>query len=216
MDFRSRCRVAVSAVIAASAVGLSLLALSTGAAANTVVAVVNATPNSGVVDGASLNVTGTAPNNVKSVLLLECDSTQAAMVGSPYNAAHCDTTPADEVTLPVSNNAFSGSFAFHDPLTTNGAGTVSCASGCILIADNPSPGAVSSETMITGSSCNGAFNGAATGSLVETTSAGPNNSTVSPGQNITVTLTWNTGDFGGHAPSKTDDCVEMAPSSRRA
>jgi hypothetical protein len=152
---------------------------------------------------------GTAPTSVKSVLLIECDTTQMGMVGSPYDPAHCDTTPADEVTLPVSNNAFSGSFAFHDPLTTGGAGTVDCASGCMLIADNPSPGDVSSETMVTGNSCNGIFNGAATGSLVKTTSAGPNNSTVSPGQTITVTLTWNPADFGGRAPSKTDDCVEI-------
>jgi hypothetical protein len=209
MGFRNRSRVAVSAVLAASAVGLSLLALSSGATAGTVAAAVSASPNSGVVDGASSSVTGTAPNNVKSVVLIECDATQVGMVGSPFNAAHCDTTPADEVTLPVSSNAFSGSFVFHDPLTTGGAGVASCASGCVLIADNPSPGDVSSETMLTGNSCNGVFNGAATGSLVKTTSAGPNNSIVSPGQTITVTLRWNTGDFGGSAPSKTDDCVEI-------
>ncbi len=111
--------------------------------------------------------------------------------------------------MPVSSNTFSGTFVFHDPLTTGGAGTVSCAAGCVLIADNPSPGDVSSETMVTGNSCNGVFNGAQSGSVVKTTSAGPNNSSVSPGQTITVTLTWNTGDFGGSAPTKTDDCVEI-------
>jgi hypothetical protein len=133
------------------------------------------------------------------------------MVGSPYDPTHCDTNAADEVTLPVSNNAFSGSFTFHDPLTT-GAGTVSCEVGCTLLADNPSPGDVSSATMVTGHSCNGAFDGVATGSLVKSTSAGPNNSTVTPGQSITVTLTWNPSDFGGSAPSKSDDCVEIGSS----
>jgi hypothetical protein len=45
--------------------------------------------------------------------------------------------------------------------------------------------------------------------LVETTSAGPDNSTVAPGQTVTVTLTWNPSDFGGGPPSKTDDCIEI-------
>jgi hypothetical protein len=44
---------------------------------------------------------------------------------------------------------------------------------------------------------------------VKSTSAGPNGSTVTPGQTITVTLTWNPSDFGGTAPSHTDDCVEI-------
>jgi hypothetical protein len=79
----------------------------------------------------------------------------------------------------------------------------------MLIADNTVPGDVSSETMVTGNSCNGDFNGSASGSLVKTTSAGPNNSTVIPGQTITVTLTWSPSDFAGSPPDKTDDCVEI-------
>jgi hypothetical protein len=203
-------RLALCAVAVLSALGAGVgLAQASVAGAATVVASVSASPNTGVLGGQAVMVTGTAPSNVQSVILLECDATQASMVGSPYDPNHCDTNPADEVTVPVTNNAFSGSFVFHDPLTTGGAGTVSCDSGCMLIADNPSPGDVSSETMVTGNSCNGVFNGAPSGSLVKTTSAGPNGSTVSPGQTITVTLTWNTGDFGGSAPSKTDDCVEI-------
>jgi hypothetical protein len=199
----------MSLLTVAAAVGASLLMVSTEAGAATVVASVGASPNNNVVDGTSLTVTGTAPSSVHSVLLIECDSTQMSMVGSPYDPNHCDTTPADEVTVPASNNAFSGSFTFHDPLTTGGAGTVSCDAGCTLLADNPVPGDVSAATMVTGHSCNGEFDGAATGSLAKSTSAGPNDSTVSPGQTITVTLTWNPSDFGGSAPSKSDDCVEI-------
>jgi hypothetical protein len=156
-----------------------------------------------------LSVTGTAPSNVKSVVLIECDSTQSSDIGLAYTAADCDTSPSDEVTLPVNNNAFSGSFVFHDPLVTSGAGTVDCSAGCVLLADNPSPGDVSSETMLMGSSCNGVFNGAATPSVVKTTSAGPSGSTVLPGQTINVSLSWLPSDFGGNAPTKTDDCVEI-------
>jgi hypothetical protein len=177
-----------------------------------VVATVTASPNTNVVDGTALSVTGTAPSNVSSVVLIECDSTQSGDVGTIFDPTHCDTNPSDEVTLPVSSNAFSGTFVFHDPLTTSGAGVVSCAAGCTLLADNPSPGDVAALTMLTGHSCNGVFDGAAQGSLVKTTSAGPNNSTVAPGQTISVTLTWNPSDFVGGAPSKSDDCVEIGTS----
>ncbi len=176
------------------------------------VAAITANPDSGVLDGTSVAVSGTAPSNVESVVIIECDMTQMGMVGQPYDATHCDTSAADEVTLPVTNNAFSGSFVFHDPLTTPATGAESCAGGCVLLADNPNPGDVSSETMVSGNSCNGVFNGTPAGSLVKTTSAGPNDSTVSPGQMITVTLTWNPADFGGNAPSRTDDCVEIGSS----
>jgi hypothetical protein len=179
------------------------------AGAGNVAASVSAIPSSNVLDGTGLTVTGTAPSNVRNVLLIECDSTQTSMVGSPYDPNHCDTNPSDEVTVAVTNNAFSGSFVFHDPVKTGGAGAVSCDSGCVLIADNPSPGDVSSETMVTGNSCNGVFNGVSTGSVVKTTSAGPNNSTVTPGQTIVVTLTWNPSDFGSSNAAKTDDCVEI-------
>jgi hypothetical protein len=211
VGFRDAWRIALSvvAVTAGSAFGVSLLEAPAKAGAASVVASVSASPSSNVLDGTSLSVTGTAPTSVKSVILIECDSTQTNMVGQAYDASHCDTNPSDEVTLAVSNNAFTGSFVFHDPLTTGGAGVVDCAGGCVLLADNPSPGDVSSETMVSGNSCNGVFNGAASGSLVKTTSAGPNGSTVSPGQTITVTLKWNSSDFGGSAPSRTDDCVEI-------
>jgi hypothetical protein len=188
---------------------VSLLAASTTAGASNVVAAITANPDSGVLDGTTVAVSGTAPANVKSVVIIECDMTQSNMVGLTYDATHCDTSAADEVTLLVTNNAFSGSFVFHDPLTTPATGAESCASGCVLLADNPSPGDVSSETMVSGNSCNGVFNGSPTGSLVKTTSAGPNGSTVSPGQTITVTLKWSPSDFGGNAPSKSDDCVEI-------
>jgi hypothetical protein len=57
--------------------------------------------------------------------------------------------------------------------------------------------------------CRGAFHGPQRGSLLKTTSAGPNGSTVLPGQTITVTLTWKPTDFQGDRPSETDDCVEI-------
>jgi hypothetical protein len=197
------------AVIAAVTMAGPVVGFSSMADAANVVASVSATPNSNVLDGTGLTVTGTAPASMKNVILIECDSTQMSMVGLPYDPNHCDTNLSDEVTVAVTNNAFSGSFVFHDPLNTGGAGAVSCAGGCVLIADNPSPGDVSSETMVTGNSCNGVFNGASTGSLVKTTSAGANNSTVTPGQSISVALTWNSSDFGGANATKTDDCVEI-------
>jgi hypothetical protein len=67
----------------------------------------------------------------------------------------------------------------------------------------------SSGGTATGNSCRGVFSGNPPGSLVETTSAGPNDSTVSPGQTVRVTLVWNPNDFGGTTPDKTDDCVEI-------
>lgn len=65
------------------------------------------------------------------------------------------------------------------------------------------------STSVAGDSCNGIFHGSPPGSLVETTSAGPNDNAVTPGQVISVTLTWNPSDFGGNPPSKTDMCVEI-------
>ncbi len=53
------------------------------------------------------------------------------------------------------------------------------------------------------------FDGSADGSLVKTTTAGPNDSIVSPGQTITVTLTWTKQDFGWPGPSTSEDCVEI-------
>jgi len=58
-------------------------------------------------------------------------------------------------------------------------------------------------------SCRGSFGGPAAGSLVKTTSAGPDDATVLPGQRITVTLTWKAGDFVWGAPAKVADCVEI-------
>jgi LPXTG-motif cell wall-anchored protein len=199
-------------MMAAAAIGVPLLEISTVPTGGAVGAAVTASPNTNVMDGATLSVSGTVPSSVQSVVLIECDSTQSGDVGTTYNPADCDTNAADEVTLSVSNNAFSGSFTFHDPLTTGGAGTVSCASGCTLLADNPNPGDVSALTMVTGNSCNGTFNGAATGSIVKTTSAGPTGSTVAPGQTITVTLSWNPSDFGGSAPQVSEDCVDIGTS----
>jgi LPXTG-motif cell wall-anchored protein len=66
-----------------------------------------------------------------------------------------------------------------------------------------------SDGTVTGNSCHGVFNGDAPGSLVETTSVGPNGSTVSPGQTVQVTLLWNPNDFAGNTPDKVDDCVEI-------
>jgi hypothetical protein len=189
------------------------LAPSAPAGANPVVAAVTATPSSNLLDGQSLAVTGAAPSStVKSVVLIECDMTQSSDVNAnppTYDPNHCDTTPADKVTLPVNGNAFSGSFVFHDPLTTGGFGEVSCDAGCVLLADNPSPGDVSSETMVSGNYCNGVFKGTPPGTLTKSTDAGPSGSTVSPGQKITVSLTWNANDFGNNRPTHDEDCVEI-------
>ncbi len=56
--------------------------------------------------------------------------------------------------------------------------------------------------------CIGAFQGPPQGS-VQTTSAGPNGSSVMPGQRITVTLTWKPSDFYGNRAFLSDDCVEI-------
>ena len=45
--------------------------------------------------------------------------------------------------------------------------------------------------------------------MTNATSAGPSGGSVVPGQRITVTLTWNPGDFAGHHPWETEDCVEI-------
>lgn len=58
-----------------------------------------------------------------------------------------------------------------------------------------------------GHSCRGVFRGPPSGSLVKTTSAGANGSTVAPGQTINVTITWRPSDFGGYRPVRTLDCV---------
>jgi hypothetical protein len=58
-------------------------------------------------------------------------------------------------------------------------------------------------------SCNGIFDGSQTGSVVKTTSAGLNESVVSPGQTITVTLRWDGRDFGWAGPAETEDCVQI-------
>ena len=55
----------------------------------------------------------------------------------------------------------------------------------------------------------GVFSGDRSGSLVKVTSAGADGSLVSPGQTITVTITWNPKDFGGFSPSETVDCVKI-------
>jgi hypothetical protein len=58
-------------------------------------------------------------------------------------------------------------------------------------------------------SCNAIFQGSPTGSLVKTTTAGPNDSVVAPGQTITMTLKWDKGDFGWAGPAEAEDCVEI-------
>jgi hypothetical protein len=56
--------------------------------------------------------------------------------------------------------------------------------------------------------CEDAFDGRAHGSLTKTTSAGPNGSSVLPGQTITMNLTWNPQDLKGHSFSSLD-CVRI-------
>jgi hypothetical protein len=58
-------------------------------------------------------------------------------------------------------------------------------------------------------SCNGVFDGSRDGSVVKTTSSGPNGGIVAPGQTITATLTWDSRDFGWAGPAKTEDCVTI-------
>jgi hypothetical protein len=57
--------------------------------------------------------------------------------------------------------------------------------------------------------CTGAFQGPPQGSVQKTTSAGPNGSSVVPGQRITVTLTWKPSDFSGNHAFLTEDCVQI-------
>jgi len=58
-------------------------------------------------------------------------------------------------------------------------------------------------------SCRAVLRGAPQGSVAQTTSAGPNGSTVLPGQTITVTLSWKPTDFSGNRTTETEDCVEI-------
>ena len=81
--------------------------------------------------------------------------------------------------------------------------------GVASVAAAAKPGGGPTSTAITGNSCHGVFSGNPPGSLVESTSAGASDDPVTPGQMITVTLTWNPQDFGGNPPAKTDLCVEI-------
>ena len=83
------------------------------------------------------------------------------------------------------------------------------AAGTGVTAEVAKQAGAPSGSTVTGNSCHGVFSGKPPGSLVETTSAGPNDSTVSPGQTIQVTLTWNRNDFGGNPPAKSENCVKI-------
>jgi hypothetical protein len=89
-----------------------------------------------------------------------------------------------------------------------GPSTIAAASTRVTAEAAKQAGA-SSDSPVTGNSCHGVFSGSPPGSLVETTSAGPNDGTVSSGQTVQVTLNWNPNDFGGKTPDKTDDCVKI-------
>jgi hypothetical protein len=69
-----------------------------------------------------------------------------------------------------------------------------------------------SRIQLPGAGDGGEFSGPRSGSLLKVTSAGANESLVSPGQTINVTITWDPRDFGGYAPSKTVDCVKIGSS----
>jgi len=84
-------------------------------------------------------------------------------------------------------------------------GTPALASGAPASGSAPAQ----SSTSVTGDSCNGVFHGSPSGSLAETSSAGPNGSIVATGQQISVTLKWNPTDFSGNTVDKTDVCVKI-------
>lgn len=93
-----------------------------------------------------------------------------------------------------------------------GAGIVALAAARDGVASAAAPAATSAPPVTLGShkpddhGCDGARNKRASGSLTKTTSAGPNGSSVLPGQVITVTLAWNAADVAGRSFSSVD-CV---------
>jgi hypothetical protein len=131
---------------------------------------------------------------------------------------HPHTTPTIAGRPPPVRSTFGRVAVIYVTAVLLGAGIAACAgSGKDAVAEGPSPSAhqpppPTPETARHGlrdHSCSGVFDGRATGSLTKSTSAGPNESTVSPGQTITVTLTWNPADFGTRSPFKSEDCVQI-------
>jgi hypothetical protein len=144
---------------------------------------------------------------VGNVLVIACSAGAVTAMGSPYDPNQCDT--ANTTTAPVdSSGNYTTSFTFEDPLPT-ASGPVDCsvAGNCIIVVDNPNPGDVIVDRPITGVACNGIFSGVDSGRSFKSTDAGPNGSTVLPGQTVNVQLTWIPSDF--KSVSRTVDCVTV-------
>jgi hypothetical protein len=155
---------------------------------------VTVTPNTDVMAGQSVTVQGST-TIVGNVLVLECSAGAVSALGNPYDPNQCDTSSG--VTTPVDTSGnYSASITFQDPLPTP-SGSVDCsmAGNCIIVVDNPNPGDVIMASPIVGGACNGIFNSADSGRSFISTNAGPNGSTVVPGQTVNLTLTWITGDW---------------------
>ena len=96
-----------------------------------------------------------------------------------------------------------GIIAFGGAGCSTAAAAAAAAAPAAGWASSPPPGTYGHDDH----GCDDVFRGRAAGSLTKTTSAGPNGSSVLPGQTITVTLRWNPRDFGWRNPSLSEDCV---------
>jgi hypothetical protein len=194
---------AVSSFVALTAV--SSIALKPAPAGAATIETV--TPNTNLLSGQSVSVQGSA-TGMSQVLLIECDASAVSAMGSPYNPSWCDNSHTVTTSVDSSGN-YSTNFTFEDPLpTANGSIDCSVLGSCVLVADNPNPGDVVADSPVTGNSCNGVFSGGDSGRSFKSTDAGSNGSSVTPGQTITVTLTWTPSDYPSGL-DKTDDCVSV-------
>jgi hypothetical protein len=181
-------------------------------------------PTTGPFDGETLAVTGAYTNSAGStgpIDILECVTAYVPSDGSRLNRAWCDSNNIVSGIRPdLSAGDYSSYFVFDVSFVPTATGSqVDCsASGaCELVADASPPGDVAAAMPMKGvRACNGAFHGDPVGSLSKSTqppggtsSQDPNTlPTVSPGQTITASLSWNTANFVGQT-SEASDCIQV-------
>ena len=207
------------ALTAASATVLAVAVPSARAfAANTFTAT-PADPSGMATDGETVPFSGVyASSPGTSVTVYECLAS-AIGTGTPAVLDYTQCDPNNSVTVPSASNggSFSGFIVYDMSFTTTQATPVAVNCGatgttCDVVADVP-PGDVEGEQPEDGEdSCTHAFVPPANGTIVKTTNVV--GSTVAPGQVITATLTFNSGDYDttrnkGDDSSNASDCVEL-------
>jgi len=153
-----------------------------------------------------------------NVTVYECLAS-AGGVGTVLDYSQCDSTNTSAVTADASGN-FSGYIVYDMTFTTSPASpatpvAVNCgATGttCDIVADVP-PGDVEGEQPEDGEdACSHAFVPPQNGTILKTTNVV--GSTVVPGQVVTATITFHSGDYDtsrnrGDDSSNAADCVEL-------